>query len=121
VILVGVEDFLVDKIKALLSAWKFQVMTALNEDDALTMARNLHPTFILCQFWEEDSVLDAKKLSGKLAEHAELVHVPLYVYSKESLSIEAMKTFKGDRLISYTATSDLLKKLELFLGTISPK
>ena len=121
VILVGVEDFLVEKIKTLLSSLKCQVLTALNEEDALSMARNLHPAFILCQFWEEDSVLDAKKLSGKLAEHAELVHVPLYVYCKEALSIEAMKTFKGDRLITYTASSDLLKKLEIFLGTTAPK
>jgi len=115
VILMGVEDFLVEKIKVLLSSLKFHVMTALNEEDALMMARNLHPAFILCQFWEEASVLDAKKLSEKLAEHAELVSVPLYAYCKEALSIEGMKTFKGDRLIAYKESSDLLKKLELIL------
>jgi CheY-like chemotaxis protein len=121
VILVGVEDFLVDKIRTLLSSLKCQVQTALNEEDAFKMAKSLPPAFILCQFWEENSVLDAKKLSGKLAEHAALTHVPVYVYCKESLSIEAMKTFKGDRLITYKESSDLLKKLELLIGTNAPK
>ena len=120
-ILLGVEDFLVDKIKVLLASQKWQALTALNEEDVLTMAKSLHPAFVLCQFWEEESVLDAKKLNGKLAEHADLARLPLYVYCKEALSIDAMKTFKGDRLITYTATSDLLKKLELFLKTNAPK
>ncbi len=121
VILVGVEDFLVEKIKTLLSSLKCEVLTALNEEDALTMARNLRPAFILCQYWEENSVLDAKKLSGKLMEHTALVHVPLYVYCKEALSIEAMKTFKGDRLITYMESSDLLKKLESLIATNATK
>jgi CheY-like chemotaxis protein len=119
VILVGVEDFLVAKIRELLASMGYQILTALNEEDAFSLAKNLHPSFILCQFWEEDSVLDAKKLGGKLAEHAALVHVPLYVYSREALSLDAMKTFKGDRLITYTATSDLLKKLELLVGKMA--
>ena len=116
VILVGVEDFLVDKIRIFLSSLGYQILIALNEEDAFSLAKNLRPNFILCQFWEEESVLDAKKLSGKLAEHAALVHVPLYVYSKEALSLDAMRTFKGDRLITYAATSDLLKKLGILVG-----
>jgi CheY-like chemotaxis protein len=118
-ILIGVEDFLIGKIRTLLSNSNCQVLTALNEQDALSLARNLHPSFILCQYWEEATVLDAKKLSGKLAEHASLVHVPLYVYCKDSLSLDAMKTFKGDKLISYNDSTDLLKKLGLLLGKIT--
>lgn len=64
---------------------------------------------------EEDAVHDAKKLSSKLAEHAVLVNVPLYVYCKEVLSIDAMKTLKGDRLITYTDSADFIKK-EGFFG-----
>jgi CheY-like chemotaxis protein len=116
VILVGVEDFLIAKIRTLLSSLGYQILTALNEEDAFNLAKNLRPNFILCQFWEEESVLDAKKLHGKLAEHAALVHLPLYVYSKEALSLDAMKTFKGDRLITYNDSSDLLKKLGLLIG-----
>jgi len=118
-ILVGVEDFLVAKIRTFLMSLNYQVLTALNEEDAFTQAKNLHPNFILCQYWEEESILDPKKLRGKLAEHATLVHVPLYVYCKEALSLDAMKTFKGDRLVSYSDSSDLLKKLGLLVGIIS--
>ena len=117
-ILIGVEDFLIGKIRTFLSSLNCQVLTALNEEDALNLAKNLHPSFILCQFWEEETVLDAKKLSGKLAEHATLVHVPMYVYCKEALSLDAMKTFKGDRLITYNDSADLLKKLGILLEKI---
>lgn len=118
-ILVGAEDFLVGKIRGFFESLHYQVLTALNEEDAFDLARNLRPSFILCQFWEEASVLDAKKLRGKLAEHAALMHVPLYVYSKEELSLEAMKTFKGDRLITYSDSTDLLKKLGLLFGKMA--
>lgn len=118
VILVGVEDFLIAKIRTFLSSLRYQVLTALNEEDAFNMAKNLRPGFILCQFWEEESILDPRKLGGKLAEHAALVHLPLYVYCKEALSLDAMKTFKGDRLITYHDSSDLLKKLGILLGKI---
>jgi DNA-binding response OmpR family regulator len=119
VILAGVEDFLIGKIRNFLSSQNYQVLTALNEDDAFTMAKNLRPGFILCQFWEEASILDPKKLGGKLAEHASLVNLPLYVYCKEALSIEAMKTFKGDRLITHNDSVDLLKKLELTISKMA--
>jgi len=119
VILVGVEDFLIAKIRTLLSSLGYQILTALNEEDAFNLAKNLHPSFILCQYWEEDSVLDAKKLSGKLAEHAALVHVPLYVYSRDAISLDALKTFKGDPLIAYSDSSDLLKKLGLLIGKMA--
>jgi CheY-like chemotaxis protein len=118
-ILIGVEDFLIGKIRTLLASLNCQVLTALNEEDAFNLARNLHPSFILCQFWEEETVLDAKKLSGKLAEHAALVHVPMYVYCKDALSLDAMKTFKGDRLITYNDSTDLVKKLGALLGKVT--
>jgi CheY-like chemotaxis protein len=118
-ILVGVEDFLVGKIRLLFTSLNYQVMIALSEEDAFKLAKNQRPDFILCQYWEEETVLDAKKLSGKLAEHAALVHVPLYVYCKDALSLDAMKTFKGDRLITYNDSTDLMKKLGLLLGKIS--
>ena len=117
VILVGVEDFLVEKIRTFLSSLHYQVMTALNEEDAFNLATNLHPDFILCQFCEEETVLDVKKLSDKLAEHAALVHLPLYVYCNEILSFDAVRMFKEDRLVTYRDSIDLLKKL----GPLFPK
>ena len=118
-VLIGVEDFLIGKIRTLFSSLNCRVLTALNEEDAFNQARDLHPNFILCQFWEEDAVLDPKKISAKLNEYSKLVQVPLYVYCKEELSLEAMKTFKGDRLITYDDSTDLVKKLGLLLGKIA--
>lgn len=115
VVLAGVEDFLVEKIRAFLSSVHFQIFTALNENDVLSLARDLSPNFVLCQFWEDESVFDAKKLSGEFSGNAALFRIPLYAYCREALSIDAMKTFKGDRLISYNDSSDLLKKLKTFI------
>jgi CheY-like chemotaxis protein len=115
VILVGVEDFIIEKIRKFLLSLGYQVLTALNEEDAFNLAKNLPPSFILCQFWEEETVLDAKKLERKIAEHAALIQVPLYIYSREALSLDAMKTFQGDRLVTYNESTDLLRKIELLV------
>lgn len=120
-ILVGVEDFLVGKIRSLFSSLNYQVMIALGEEDALKLAKSQHPDFILSQYWEEETVLDAKKLGSKLAESATLSHLPLYVYCKDALSLDAMKTFKGERLITYSDSTSLMKKLELLFGKIASR
>jgi len=120
-IIIGVEDFLIGKIRTLLLSLGCQVLTALNEEEVVSLAQNLHPNFIFCQFWDEETVLDAKKLGGMLAGNVALVHVPLYAYCKEELAIEAMKTFKGDRLITYNDSADLVKKLELLLKRIASR
>lgn len=50
-----------------------------------------------------------------------LVNVPLYVYCKEELSIDAMKTLKGDRLITYADSADFVKKRRFRLEKIASR
>lgn len=112
VVLAGVEDLLVKKIRDLLESLRYKVRIALNEEDAFRAARADRPHFILCQFWEDSHILDPQKLAALISRDAVLMEVPLFVFCKESLSLDAAKSFKDDRLIVYRETSDLLRKME---------
>ena len=111
-ILLGVEDFLIKKIQPLLSSLNFQVITALNEDDAFQTTKKIRPDMVLCQFWEDEKTLDAKKLYERISGDITLTNVAFCVYSREAISLDAMKTFRGKQLITYKESTDLLAKLE---------
>jgi hypothetical protein len=41
-----------------------------------------------------------------------VAQTPFYVYCKESLTLEAMKYFNVDQILSYKESSELLRKVE---------
>ena len=112
IVLAGVEDLLVSKIRTFLSALNLQVFTALNEANAVQLIKNVHPAMILCQFWEDAHIFDPHEIVLQIAPHASISGTPFYVYCKESLSLEAMKHFKTDQIVTFKETSDLLRKVE---------
>lgn len=112
VVLSGVEDLLVSKIRTSLVARNLEVFTALNEANAVQLIKNLNPSMVLCQYWEDEKILDPKKIAQALLPQAGLAAIPFYVFCKEALSLEAMKYFKMDKIITYKETSDLLQALE---------
>jgi CheY-like chemotaxis protein len=111
-VLAGVEDLVVAKVRDFLIQRRFQVLMVLNENEAVSYAKKFQPEMIFCQLWEDEKVLDPRKIGQELLLHPALSKIPLYVYCKESLSLEAMKHFKSERIIAYKETSDLLRKLE---------
>ena len=112
VILAGVEDLVVNKIKDLLLRHNFQVLVVLNEAEAVTLAKKFQPDMIVCQLWEDDKILDPCKISQELLLDPAISKIPFYVYCKEALALQAMKNYKQERIITYKEGSDLLKKLE---------
>jgi CheY-like chemotaxis protein len=112
VVLAGVEDLLVSRIGNLLKAHHFEVFTALNEANAVQLIKSLHPAIILCQLWEDETILDPRKIAQELLPQPTLVSIPFYVYCKEALSLEAMKHFKTDKIVTYKESSDLLRAVE---------
>ncbi len=115
VVLGGVEDFLVAKIEALLKSQHFDVLIALHEKDAVQLIQSSRPTMVLCQFWEDEAVLDPRKIAQELLQQPALATIPFYVYCKNALSVEAMKHFKTDRIVTYKESSDLLLALEVLV------
>lgn len=118
-VILGVQDFALNKIQTHLESMGFQVSRALNEHDAFKTAKNLHPNIILCQQWEDERVLDPRKLAKLLNEHGPLARVPLCIFTEPSGSIEAMKSFPTDQIISYRESADLLQKLDAHLKKLA--
>ena len=114
-VLLGVDDGVVEKVRTLLKGFKYEVFPALNEAEAVQMVEKLKPDLVLCQLWEDNTVLDAPKIAQDLAKIPAISGIPFYVYCKEALSVEAMKHFSLGNILTYKETSDLLKKLEILL------
>jgi CheY-like chemotaxis protein len=115
VVLLGVQEALTNKIQMLIHSLGLQAFIALNEEDAFQLTQQLNPGNILCQFWEDESILNVKKLKTKFANHPLLKNVPFYVYCEERIVVEALKTFSDGRVITYREKEELLNKItELF-------
>ncbi|MDD5225904.1 MAG: response regulator [Candidatus Omnitrophica bacterium] len=111
-ILLGVEDRVVNKIRDFLVEHNFQILVALNESEAIVLSKKNRPDMIFCQLWEDEHILAPWKIAQELLSHLAISDIPLYVYCKEALSLEAMKHFKTERILAYKETSDLLRKIE---------
>ncbi len=111
-VLAGVEELATNRIRDLLVRQGFQVLRVLNESEAVSFAKRFCPEMILCQFWEDEHILDPRKIAQELLRDPAIAHIPLYVFCKETLSLEAMKSFKPERIIAFKENSDLLRKME---------
>jgi two-component system, OmpR family, alkaline phosphatase synthesis response regulator PhoP len=117
VVLLGVQEALTNRIRLSIYSLGFQAFIALNEDDAFHLTKQLNAGNVLCQFWEDESIVNAPKLKEKLAGSPLLRGVPVYVYCEERLTVEALKTFSEGRVIVHRSEKDLLGKIsELFKG-----
>ena len=115
VVLAGVEDLLVNKLRDLLKKFGFQVLTALHEDDAIRLVKSSHPETVLCQFWEDPNIFDPIKIAQGVRVSPDVAQTPFYVYCKEPLTMEAMKYFNAEQILAYKESSELLRKLEALL------
>ena len=112
IVLAGVEDLLVSKVRSFLGGLHFEVFTALNEANAVLLIKNMRPVAVFCQFWEDEHIFSPREISQQVLQHVSVSETPFYVFCKESLSLEAMKSFKPDRIVTFKETSDLLRKVE---------
>ena len=111
VIVLGVQDGLVEKLQTMISSMGIEVERALNEEDACKPALKMRPEKIFCQFWEDEKVLDAKKLASQFLKTPALAGVSFYVFCESRCALEAMKVFREEKIISYQEARDLLTKM----------
>ncbi|MEI7751935.1 MAG: response regulator [Candidatus Omnitrophota bacterium] len=114
VVILGAQEALLNKIQTSVQEMGFQAFVALNEDDAVQLAKQLNAAHVLCQFWEDESIVDARKLKEKLEAHPLLREVAFCVYCEERLADEALKTFADGRIIVHGSEDDLLWKIGSF-------
>jgi len=112
VVLSGVEDLLISKIRTSLRALNLEVSTALTESAAVLLIKKIRPTMVLCQFWEDEHIFSPREIAQQLLSHSAVSGTPFYVFCKDALSLEARKHFRTDRILTFKETSDLLRKLE---------
>jgi CheY-like chemotaxis protein len=111
VVILGAQEDLLNKVQASIQELGFQPFVALNEDDAFQLAKQLNAGNILCQFWEDESIVSASKLKEKLEGHPLLSETPFYVYCDERLASEALKIFAEGRVMIHLDEEGLLRKI----------
>jgi two-component system, chemotaxis family, chemotaxis protein CheY len=111
VMLLGVEDYVVNKISAFFQERKCSVVVALDVPDAVKTARNDRPDIVLCQFWENQDLLNAPDAAQVLIAEPDLAAIPFYVYCIDALAIDAKQSFNESHVIHYGDTDQLLKEI----------
>lgn len=114
-VLIGVEDFITNKVRTLLHSRGFQVFTATTESDAVRLVKSLYPRLLCCQFWEDEHILDPRKILEELQSHPSASQTGICVYCSEALSLPAMQLFQPSQLLIYKDSEDLVSKMTSFL------
>jgi len=117
-VILGVEDPVVQKIRTMLLSDQFQVFTALQEQDCIELIKKVRPTVVFCQFWEDEHVLDPRKVAAGIAS-ASFSGTRFYVYCKESLGLTAMQHFRSQQIVTYRETSELVRKIEALVRAVN--
>lgn len=118
VVLAGVEDLLVSKIRTFLGTLHVEAFTALNEANAVQLIKSLHPAMALCQFWEDEHIFSPSEIAKQVAASATVSDTPIYVFCKEALGITAMQHFNSQQILSFKETSELMAKIEALVRTM---
>lgn len=114
-VLIGVEDFITNKVRALLHSRGFQVLSAMTESDAVRLVKNLCPRLLCIQFWEDESILNPRKLLEGLRSNPSASKTEICAYCSEASSIPAMQVFQHSQLLVYKDSEDLVSKMDSFL------
>jgi len=111
VVLAGVEEFVLLKVKNLLESLGFTVTQVHSEESAVEQTAAIMPGFVVVQFWENDEIFDAGKLYRGILENKNTKTIPFVAFCKESLGIDAMQVLPRESIITFDQSKDLLDKL----------
>jgi len=112
VVTLGAEEFIMEKVEALLRENKCEVRHALDEADALKRAERDMPNLIVGQYWEDSYTLDLAKFYKGLMEKPTTAKIPFIPLCSNRIFNEAMKSFPPDKIIVYANSNELITKLE---------
>lgn len=118
-VLLGVEDAVVQKIRGVLLAGQFQVFSALHEQDCVQLVKKVRPDIVFCQFWEDEHLLDPRKVSQELVSQPGFSTARFYVFCKEALGLMAMQHFRSQQIVTYRETSELTRKVEALARAVN--
>ncbi len=115
IVLAGVDEYILDKIKAFFQSKGFEVFAAHDEKDAFELSKAHQPQAVLCQFWEEPEKFDALRIDQRLQKDPATQGLAFVAFCRESIGIDALKVFPRSRVLMYHESKDLLEKMEELL------
>jgi len=111
VLVAGMEKFIISKVQTYLKQMGYDVVTCLDDSDALNFAVEDKPRMIFYQYWDDAEKFNAVKLYRETLKHPEIENIPCRVLCPKNLEIEASKEFPKEKLLTYQDSRDLLNKL----------
>ena len=115
VLLVGVSEFEMRKVKDFLEQNLCTVVPGLDEEDAFETARKIAPDFIFIEFWEEATKFDAVRLHQALATDSLTRQIPYAVFCRSALQNDARKNFNTKHLLVFKDAVELVHSIESFM------
>ena len=117
ILLAGVSEFAMKKVKEFLEQNACTVVQGLDEEDTFKTALKIKPDFILFEFWEEAERFDAVKLFRYLSANSTTRQVPYAVFCKSPLQNDARKDFNAKHLLVFTDAVELVNHIESLMQT----
>lgn len=117
VMLIGVDDYIVHKVKTALEGMGMKVVIGLNVEDAFQTASKEQPAYVFCQYYEDTEKLDAHAIYLKLKKEVKTKEIPFITFCTEAISLDAMKTIGSRDIIGFRTGNDLAQSIEKFLKT----
>lgn len=116
VLLMGVQEFIIAKMKKFFEQKEFVVDIGWDGDDLIQKAVKLKPDYIFIQFWEEVSILDTPKIVKRLKRHEELRLVPVFAFCSRNVVRDAVFLLPSTKVIGFYESRDLLLEVERVLA-----
>ncbi len=115
VLILGIDDYLVGKLKDLFLKLNYQVETATDEEDAVQQAVTLRPKLMMGQYWEDPLTLDIKKVQKKIHSDPATQSVRFVAFSPAGLGVDAMKMLEKTEVLTYSKSEELMTKVTDYL------
>jgi len=111
VLIVGVDEYAIEKARAHLEKQNCHVGVAHDEDDIIVRAASEKPAIVFVQFWEDSSRFDAGKVYFSMTKNEKTKGIKFVTFCVPGISLEAAKAVEA-KIISYNDSADLLKQME---------
>lgn len=107
VLVIGQNDFIASKVKEFMESLGLAVSVELDDKMGIETATNSKFDFILCQFWEDPTVLNAAEVYAKTRGVPHLESVPFALFCLSALAIDARQAIEKIPVIPFTDSTDL--------------
>lgn len=111
VLISGIDDYLMGKLKDFLSQQGHGVELSGQEEDTVEQAARLKPGLVLGQYVENPLTFDLKRIQKKLKANPATASLRLTVFCPSQMGVDALKALEKTDVLLYSKSDELLTKL----------